>query len=186
MGQILFGLSALHARNICHRGLTVECISLVPLFQAPNKSQLKIGRASYHSRILELHRSNHIVDEVGEAWAPPEAWAAPEALGKPLEYPPSRDIWATGVILLQMLRGFSITEECEDPYSALEYGEPITQGLMDLLTSIFVSNRKKSPSCTELTRRLSQISGPIIASGTIPILGMPQGQVDSWPLIVSL
>lgn len=169
MGQILFGLSALHARGICHRGLTAECISLVPLFQAPNKSLLKIGRASYHSRILELHRSNNIVDELGEVWTPPEAWAAPEALGRPLEYPLSRDIWATGVILLQMLHGFSIVEQCEDPYSALEHGEPASPGLMDLLKSIFISNRKKSPSCTELTRRLSQISGPIVASGTIPI-----------------
>lgn len=149
------------------------------MFQAPNKSLLKIGRSSYHSRILELHRSNHFADHVVETWICPEAWLPPEAIDKPLEYPPSRDIWAIGVIFLQMLRGFSVTDQFHDLDSAIQDGDPIPSPIVGLLSSMFSPNRKKSPSCTELTRRLSQITGPMIASATIPIPGMNLSKRDA-------
>jgi serine/threonine protein kinase len=141
------------------------------MFHAPNKSLLKIGHCSYYTKVLELHRSNHIVDEIPEAWTPPESWMAPEALDRPLEYPPSRDIWAAGIILLQMLKGFSVTDQYQDPGDALRSIEPLPQSIIDLLLLLFTPNRKRSPSCLELTRQLSQITGPVIASSSIPIPG---------------
>jgi serine/threonine protein kinase len=123
---------------------------------------------------MELHRSNHIVEETAETWNCPDSWLPPEAIDKPLEYPPSRDIWATGIILLQMLRGFTVTEQFDDLDHALQSGDTLSQSIIDFLSSMFASNRKKSPSCTELTRRLAQITGPTIASSTIPIPGESQ------------
>ena len=43
----------------------------------------------------------------------------PEAIDKPLEYPPSRDIWSTGVVLMQMLLGFDVVNKYDDFQSAL-------------------------------------------------------------------
>jgi len=138
--------------------------------QTPNKSILKIGRSGYYGRIMELHRSNHIVEGVAESWTCPESWLPSEALEKPLEYPPSRDVWAVGIILLQMLRGFSVTTQFPDVESILENGDStFLHGLNDLLCAIFTSNRKKSPSCTILTSQLSQITGPVIAYSSMPV-----------------
>jgi hypothetical protein len=140
------------------------------MFQTPNKSLLKIGRSGYYGRIMELHRSNHIVEEVAESWICPESWLPSEALEKPLEYPPSRDVWGMGIILLQMLRGFSVTTQFPDAESVLQSGDNnFSPELNTLLSAIFTSNRKKSPSCTMLTSHLSQITGPIIASSSIPL-----------------
>ncbi|KAG9057226.1 hypothetical protein FS842_008151 [Serendipita sp. 407] len=169
LGQLFLGLGSLHAHNICHRGLTADCISLTPISQTPTKSLLKIGRPSYYTRIMELHRSNHIVGEVAEPWSIPEAWLPPEAVDKPLEYPPSRDIWSAGIILLQMLRGFAVTDQFEDVQTALQYVEDIPQTLFDFLRNIFSPNRKRSPSCLELTRQLTQITGNTIMSSSIAI-----------------
>jgi serine/threonine protein kinase len=141
------------------------------MFQAPGKSLLKIGRSSYYTRIMELHRSNHIVEETAETWNCPDSWLPPEAVDKPLEYPPSRDVWATGIILLQMLRGFAVTEQFHDFDHALQNGDTLPQSIIDLLFWMFASNRKKSPSCTDLARRLAEVTEPIIASSTISIPG---------------
>ena len=126
---------------------------------------------------MELHRSNHIVEETAETWTCPDSWLPPEAVDKPLEYPPSRDIWATGIILLQMLRGFAVTEQFHDLDHALQGGDTLSKFIVDLLSSMFASNRKKSPSCTELTRLLAQITGPTLASSTIPIPGERQSDI---------
>jgi hypothetical protein len=73
MKQILAGLGELHAHSICHRGLTADCITLMPS-PGGNSSRLKIGRCSYYTRILEQHRSNNIVANVTEDWSLPQAW----------------------------------------------------------------------------------------------------------------
>jgi len=73
MKQILAGLGELHAHNICHRGLTADCIALIS-YPGGNGSRLKIGRCSYYTRILEQHRSNNIVANVIEDWSLPQAW----------------------------------------------------------------------------------------------------------------
>lgn len=168
MGQLLLGLGALHAHNICHRGLTAECITLNPMFQAPNRSLLKIGRSSYHNRIMELHRSNHLVEEVSESWTCPDSWIAPEAMERPLDYPPSRDVWAVGIIFLQILKGFGVVNQFEDHEAVLSATGLVAQPVGELISAMFAANRKKSPSCLELTRILSRISGPVI--NTYPIL----------------
>jgi translation initiation factor 2-alpha kinase 4 len=149
------------------------------MFQTPNKSLLKIGRSGYYGRIMELHRSNHIAEGVAESWSCPESWLPSEALEKPLEYPPSRDIWGMGIILLQMLRGFAVTTQFPDVESVLQSGDnALSHDLNNLLSAIFTSNRKKSPSCTMLTRHLSQITGPIIASSTISIPSKSPGYFE--------
>lgn len=140
------------------------------MLQTPNKSLLKIGRCGYYGRIMEQHRSNHITEDIAEPWTCPESWLPSEALEKPLEHPPSRDVWALGIIVLQMLRGFAITTHFSDAESVLQSGDHgFSQGLHNLLSTIFTTNRKRGPSCTTLTSQLAQITGPIIASSTIPI-----------------
>jgi hypothetical protein len=50
----------------------------------------------------------------------------PEALDHPLEYPISRDVWCTGVILIQVLRGFDIINRFDDWEPAVDSGWSFT------------------------------------------------------------
>lgn len=110
----------------------------------------------------------------------------PEALDHPLEYPISRDIWCAGVILVQMLRGFDIVNRFDDWESAVDSGwslhasyslstndstdNDVNMPVKNLLGAIFISNRKRSPSCSDLCRQLSHIPGPLIHSSSSSVL----------------
>ncbi|KAF9482948.1 hypothetical protein BDN70DRAFT_828321 [Pholiota conissans] len=54
--QILSALSGLHHGGLVHKAISTRCIGLV---SAPGQSKsIKLCRANYHTRLLDLHRSN--------------------------------------------------------------------------------------------------------------------------------
>ena len=124
----------------------------------------------------------------------------PEALDHPLEYPITRDIWCAGVILVQMLRGFDIINRFDDWEPAVDSGwslhapyplstdditdNDINVSVKNLLAAIFIRNRKRSPSCSDLCHQLSHIPGPLIpsSSSSVPIPGVCPGLCMVTPL----
>lgn len=75
MGQILNGLNALHDKGVVHRGefpgvttcenlinlhtgINPRCIGLASREEPSQSKLIKIGKVGYHTKLLDLHRSN--------------------------------------------------------------------------------------------------------------------------------
>ena len=56
--QVLAGLSALHAHDILHRGISPICVYLTNPIQAGQPKVVKLGKSGYFTRLLDLYRSN--------------------------------------------------------------------------------------------------------------------------------
>lgn len=56
--QVLAGLSALHAHDILHRGISPTCVYLTNPIQAGQLKVVKLGKSGYFTRLLDLYRSN--------------------------------------------------------------------------------------------------------------------------------
>lgn len=65
--QILSGLQAIHSGELVHRGLTTHFIGLANRTEAPGQGQskvVKVGKAAYYMRLLDLHRSNPFGNDI--------------------------------------------------------------------------------------------------------------------------
>lgn len=67
--QILSGLQAVHSGELVHRGLTTHFIGLANRSEAqgqgPVQSKVvKVGKAAYYMRLLDLHRSNPFGNDI--------------------------------------------------------------------------------------------------------------------------
>lgn len=136
--QIISALHAAHANDIVHRGLShmflnealtlmstglsTKCIGLAPREEGGPSKIVKVFKAGYHVRLLDLHRSDPFgfnmdpkIDEVHI----PEGWLLHDTVESPLVYTRSRDIHAAGIVLLQMLMGRDVTERFPDVHTAL-------------------------------------------------------------------
>jgi len=56
--QVLTGLSALHAQDILHRGISPTCVYLTNPVQAGQPKTVRLGKSGYFTRLLDLYRSN--------------------------------------------------------------------------------------------------------------------------------
>ena len=82
LGQILSGLNAVHGADLVHRGTEVfilvlvlghdslvgikaGCIGLAPRDTPSSSKLVKLGRVAYHTRLLDLHRSNSFGPHTG-------------------------------------------------------------------------------------------------------------------------
>lgn len=97
---------------------------------------MKVGKAGYHTRLLDLHRSNPFGPNLGlENDTPvPETWyvrpfsivldfidvidryprLSKDVIDSPLMYTKGRDLHCLGVVLLQMLIGKDVIERFPD------------------------------------------------------------------------
>lgn len=56
--QVLAALSALHAQDIFHRGISPACVYLANPPQVGQPKVVKLGKSGYFTRLLDLYRSN--------------------------------------------------------------------------------------------------------------------------------
>lgn len=121
-------------------GINAGCIGLASR-DTPSASKLvKLGRVAYHTRLLDLHRSNSfgphtpaVADEpqISDEWcvqaAPPGDLPLTDAFRlsrdvkneSSLLYTRQRDLHAVGIVLLQMLMGMNVTEVFPDVQGAI-------------------------------------------------------------------
>lgn len=156
--QIISALHAAHANDIVHRGLSTKCIGLAPREEGGSSKIVKVFKAGYHVRLLDLHRSDPFgfnmdpkIDEVHI----PEGWLLHDTVESPLVYTRSRDIHAAGIVLLQMLMGRDVTERFPDVHTALR-NSTISPSLQQRAMCMLVQNKKHPVSCLGL---LADIQG---------------------------
>lgn len=161
--QVLSALQAIHEADLIHRGLDLRCICLANDDSQSKTKLVKIRKACYYGKLLDLHRSNPFGYNVpnGEEPQIPDTWLPKDAVDSPLLYTRSRDIHCAGVVVLQMLLGRDVMQRFIDPQAALHACD-ISPTLYQVTSSMLTSGKKKAVSCYSLIRELS---GSIISPG---------------------
>ena len=131
MGQILAALNAIHLSNLVHRGITARCIGLASKENPSQPKMVKLCRAAFHTRLLDLHRSNSFGDntpspvEALQESTVPEGWLSMDVQNESsLLYTRQRDIHDVGIVLLKMLLGLDVVDRFPDPLTAIHSCEP--------------------------------------------------------------
>ncbi|KAJ8457370.1 hypothetical protein ONZ45_g18339 [Pleurotus djamor] len=174
LGQILSGLNAVHAGDLVHRGITPRCIHIASPSPSPDAPQsplhaqphghtqsqptklVKLGNVVYHTRLLDLHRSNPFGSNTYDEPRVPDAWECKDVKNdSALSYTRHRDIHAVGIVLLQMLVGHDVMERFDDPQGALQYAL-ISPALQQHATSMLFP--KKNVTCLSLLADLASTS----------------------------
>ncbi|KAJ3517042.1 hypothetical protein NLJ89_g752 [Agrocybe chaxingu] len=138
IGQILAALNAVHLSGLVHRAITPRCIGLVSSKDNPDQPKtIKLCRTSFHTRLLDLHRSNSFGENTpmpatgNVGWDEaslsssgsgsfPEGWLSRDVQNESsLLYTRQRDIHDVGIVLLQMMLGLDVIERYADPVTAI-------------------------------------------------------------------
>jgi len=167
--------------EIWYRGLNTRCIGLAardPSSSTPSKL-VKLGRAGYHTRLVDLHRSNlfgpKVVNE--NDITVPEAWLSKDVIDSPLMYTKSRDIHCLGVVLLQMLIGKDVMEQFPGGVQSALRASSISPALQQHATNMLAPTKKAHASCLVLLADLSEMS---LRNG-IPPQGTTRAQSIAMP-----
>ncbi|KAJ7163895.1 kinase-like domain-containing protein [Mycena crocata] len=151
--QILSGLNIIHAADLIHRGIAADCIS-IPLRNDRSKTKMvKLTKAAFYTRLLDLHRSNPFGP--GISLDPDEPRISDQWLCKDVKnessllYTRHRDIHAVGIVLMQMLMGLDVTERYPDPYAAISASSMSPNLQQHVLNMLFPSKRNHL-SCLSL------------------------------------
>ncbi|KAF8639379.1 hypothetical protein AX17_001535 [Amanita inopinata Kibby_2008] len=174
LGQILAALNAVHAGGLMHRGINTRCIGLVSRDHPTQSKQIKLGKVCYHTRLLDLHRSNEFgsfpIINVEETHIP-DAWLSRDIQNESsLHYSRHRDIHAVGILLLQMLLGLDVTERFSDVHEAL-LSSPVSSTLAQHALNMIEPPKKNNITCLTLLADLAE--------------GSRHSQLKSAPIAIS-
>ena len=112
MRKIIAALNAIHLNNLVHRGITPCCIGLASKENPSQPKMIKLCRAAFRTRLLDLHRSNSFGEhttapETSQDSTVPEGWFSKDVQNESsLLY--TRDIHDVGMVLLEMLLGLDV------------------------------------------------------------------------------
>lgn len=177
LSQILGALNAVHLREIVHRGITAKCIGLTPPSPPPTGAStstsgstassakvIKLGKVSYHTQLLDLHRSNPFngsssaVLPMGDEIDIPEAWLSNDAKNESsLLYTRRRDIHSVGIVFLQVLLGLDVMQRFDDAREALQSSN-ISPGLAHIALNMLSPPKKNHITCITLLAELAENS----------------------------
>ncbi|OCH91731.1 Serine/threonine-protein kinase [Obba rivulosa] len=172
LAQILSALHAVHVHDLVHRGLSPKCIGLAPREDAGGAKLVKLSKVGYHTRLLDLHRSNPFgfsMDPRLEESAVPDGWLPNDGVDSALVYTKGRDLHALGVVFLQMLMGLGVMDKFPDAQSALR-NSSISPNLQLVATSMLYPGKKSPPSCLSI---LSELRGSPLVGGESRTPSMP-------------
>ncbi|KAJ3566582.1 hypothetical protein NP233_g6910 [Leucocoprinus birnbaumii] len=168
LSQILGALNAVHLREIVHRGISAKCVGLAPPSASSGASQpsssatkiIKLGKVSYHTQLLDLHRSNPFgsIGPLNEDVDVPDAWLSNDAKNESsLLYTRRRDIHSVGIVFLQMLLGFDVMQRFDDVHEALQNSN-ISPGLAHIALNMLSPPKKNHITCISLLAELAENS----------------------------
>ncbi|EKM74744.1 hypothetical protein AGABI1DRAFT_109872 [Agaricus bisporus var. burnettii JB137-S8] len=158
LSQILGALNAIHLRDIVHRGLAPN-----PDFSTSSPSKvIKLGKVGYHTRLLDLHRSNPFgnanLNAGDDGNYIPDAWLSNDAKNESsLLYTRRRDIHAVGIVFLQMLLGLDVMQRFNDVHDALQNSN-ISPGLARIALNMLDPPKKSHTTCISLLAELAENS----------------------------
>ncbi|KAG2024094.1 STE/STE20/YSK protein kinase [Coprinopsis cinerea AmutBmut pab1-1] len=181
--QILQALNALHNKNLVHRGMDVRCLGLVSSRTNPGQKVIKVGKAVFHTHLLDLHRSNSFGPHIPPVADEPQisdGWLSREMKDSALLYTKRRDIHNVGIILLQMLMGLDVTERYSDVQEAI-HSSAISPVLARQATNMLTPTKKNNISCMTLLSELAEdslkasLQQTPMTSRSIPIMNSSGG-----------
>lgn len=107
---------------------------------------IKLCRAAFYTRLLDLHRSNSFGDHTPlPIDAVPEGWLSKDVQNESsLLYTRQRDIHDVGIVLLKMLLGLDVVDRFPDPLTAIHSCKP--QISCSLTTTDFLPQHQFRPS----------------------------------------
>ncbi|KAJ6497813.1 kinase-like domain-containing protein [Mycena sanguinolenta] len=153
--QILSGLNSVHAAELVHRGITADCIGIT---SRSKKKVVKLTRAVFYTRLLDLHRSNPFDPDISvgaDDSRIPDQWLSKDVNESALLYTRHRDIHAVGIVLMQMLIGLDVTERYPDAYAAI-HESSMSPNLQQHALSMLFPSKKNHLSCLSLLADLAQ------------------------------
>ncbi|KAF9527861.1 other/PEK/GCN2 protein kinase [Crepidotus variabilis] len=172
-GQILAALNAVHLSGLVHRGITTRCVGLTSKDNPSQPKMIKLCKAAFHTRLLDLHRSNSfgahtpMPPEYQLESSNPEGWLSKDVQHESsLIYTRQRDIHDVGIILLKMLLGLDIVDRYPDPITAI-HSSPISPLLARQALSMIQAS-KKSTVMNLLSEMNEGVSYTPILSSKIP------------------
>lgn len=160
LAQLLAALNEIHAAALVHRGINLRSIALVPKDPPSRSKQIKLGKAAYYTRLLDLHRSDPFgpdTDLRNEEPPLPDSWLSNDIVNSPLLYTRSRDLHALGIVLLKMLLGGDVTERYPTVHDALKYFS-VSPNMQRQITSMLIPLKKNTVSCLSLLGELAETS----------------------------
>lgn len=167
--QTLQALEAVHAAGIVHRDIKPGNLLLEPT-----------GRGRPHLRLTDFGiavptdepRLTHVAMLIGTpGYMPPEQYhgADPD---------PSADIYALGMVTLEMLTGTRPPREPEPvPVGSLRTGDPERDAVVEVIAAATAYDPRARPSATALRRHPALLS----LLGLPPVPGDPIEVVDEYP-----
>ncbi|KAK7057453.1 kinase-like domain-containing protein [Favolaschia claudopus] len=154
--QILSGLNTVHAADLVHRGITLDCIGIS---SRTKKKVAKLTKVAFYTRLLDLHRSNPFGPAIPvdlEESRIPDEWLSKDIKNESaLLYTRHRDIHAVGIVMMQMLLGLDVTERYPDLYAAMR-DSTMSPNLQRHALSMLFPSKKNQVSCLSLLADLAE------------------------------
>ncbi|CAE6518571.1 unnamed protein product [Rhizoctonia solani] len=152
----LQALSALHNKQLTHRAVNLSHLGFTQGSRG-HPGVLKLKRSWWFTRLVDLHKGN----PYGRDTKPcsedqvPERWMLPEVLEEPHQYSYRRDLWALGVVFIQILMNPRVIYEFGDIHEALSASD-IPERLQEIVLTM-VSPQKKRPTCLIILSKLESL-----------------------------
>jgi translation initiation factor 2-alpha kinase 4 len=116
-----------------HRGITARCVGLASNDNPNQPKSIKLCKATFHTRLLDLHRSNSfgpltpvpVEESLGGGWVSRDVQNESSLL-----YTRQRDIHDVGIVLAQMLMGLDVVTRVQDPQTAIQACTSVSLFLM--------------------------------------------------------
>ncbi|KAJ3758340.1 kinase-like domain-containing protein [Lentinula raphanica] len=173
LGQILAGLNAIHSVDLVHRGINPRCIGLETRNSQSNSKHIKLFKAGYHTRLVDLNKSNEFRTTLSyfhEDPQIPEAWLSKDVKNESsLVYTRHRDIHSVGIVFMQMLLGLDVIRRFSDIHTALKHSL-ISPRLQSIALNMLFPPKKNHVSCLSLLTELGDNAvSENLRSPTIPV-----------------
>ncbi|KAL9000043.1 MAG: hypothetical protein Q9169_001288 [Polycauliona sp. 2 TL-2023] len=143
--QLFEGLGHLHRRGLVHTAIHANNVLLEKI--ETGRVIAKLSDAGYQHD-LHLLQGHNATNHAGAASA---YWTAPEIIsGHPLSHSPATDIWALGVVVLQIFFGLDNIQSKHQSPAAFMDSNSLSPSFERMLRSMFQYEPKKRPSAWEL------------------------------------
>ncbi|KDR70022.1 hypothetical protein GALMADRAFT_255390 [Galerina marginata CBS 339.88] len=168
IAQILTALNAIHINNLVHKGINTRCVGLTSSDNPSQPKIIKLCKASFHTRLTDLHRSNPFGPHTPALPEEPkltDGWLSRDVSESSLLYTRQRDIHDVGIVLLQMLLGLDVCERWTDPATAIN-NSSISLSLGRQIMMMLEPPKKNSVTCASLLTDLNGImQSPVTTRG---------------------
>ncbi|KAF8880897.1 hypothetical protein CPB84DRAFT_1817292 [Gymnopilus junonius] len=172
IAQILTALNALHINNLCHKGITTRCIALTSTENPSQPKSIKLCKASYHTSLSDLHRSNSFgpntppLPEEASQGNLMDGWLSRDVNESALNYTKQRDIHDVAIVLMQMLLGLDVCERYADPAGAIN-ASFISLNLGKQIMTMLQPPKKNSVTCASLLTDLNGVVQSPVTSRSV-------------------